>query len=892
VTFLCGPNGIASGYELNIIPSWGDQVWVHGPGTDAAMDSPETMENMIKHYKGRGFTGLYLRTDLAQVQPFIYYHDLGKLTPHGAIYRKILDDMMAEFDVHVTAQKFCDKYGMKYWTWHPHLYSDGAPKEFGGPGPGRIWPWSYCAKYTFDNPEVITIDRQGNPYWMVREYAYPGSRSSKVDEFVYMAKHFGLKRFIPCMRSEATQIQPPPDKADRFGFNAPVVNDMKTLFGVDIMTDSRFDVDSPNFDPQDPMVENWRNLRGTYITQFYRELRERLNEVDQNIQIAATLSGDHVGPIVGNIRLDWRTWVDEGLVDEIITPTTVEATMDLDSASKDYLTDVRGNKGVVPFLEMKDYIKNSKHPEIKIISTNTLPPWISPYDYSSPPDGTDGWRIDAWYDSYTLAWFQRWRQWKKDLRDFGHIKFFEQNFDGFPVNSSGYSGGWGDERYYPELRICPGLWFTLGDGSDAKPTAQDVVAHGPSGNAIKLTCSNEDTSFTGWHSSAPDRSNMTNCLDNAITNGSGFFEYWIYRDSDDSSLTVYFHSRTGDEKRDVGLKLSGQTGNVAYSDDGKWIDTDYYAPIQKWHKYTIKVDCEGKTYSAYAGENDKTMLCANISYSIPKTRFTALNGVNVPIPVPVYRSFDTLTFNPEGKTGSVTYLDDISVKWIPELHFSEPGENVTFADDFEAHAIDTGVDGEWKVSPEKSDFCFITNDTSFGDGVKCLRAKGGADIIAGGEKKLRLDSGDTITLEFDIFIRSDKDYPYIIPDPTTTSKHRATISLEQDGTTSLAGVYAGDGTWQYWDGSGYVDSKVRIEYDVWNHLQMALDTSKNSCKIVVQPLGEMPTLMTITKYEAKPNVLGQYRLRIITSDTEGHMSCYDNICITRSRAKKVNSRGI
>ena len=532
-------------------------------------------------------------------------------------------------------------------------------------------------KYTFDHSEVITIDRKGNMYWMVREYAYPGARSSKVDEFVYMAKHFGLRRFIPCMRSEASQIQPPADKADRFGFNAPVVHDMKALFGVDIMTDPRFDVDSPTFDPCDPMVQNWHNLRGTYITQFYRELRERLNEVDPNIQIAASLSGDYVGPIIGNIRLDWRTWVDEGLVDEIITPVTFEATLDLNSTSKGYLTDVRADKGVVSFLTLKNYIKNSKHPGIKIIATNSLPPYLSPYDYSSPPEGADGWRIDYWYDSYTLAWFQRWQQWKKDIKDFGYIKFFEQNFDGFPINNSGYSGGWGDERYHPELRACPGAWSTLGDGNDAKPTAQNVIKHGLSGNAFKLTRGDTDTSLIGWHLSWSNRGEYTSCVDNSITNGTCEFEFWLYRPDENSSVSVYLKSgaalfQKASIELDVGLHIESLTGKLAYSDHGKWVSCDYAMPVGQWQKFTIKVNLDKQHYAAYAGTDQNIELCDKIGYSIPKVSYVELPTVHVPIAVTPYRMFNQVCFSPDGQAGNVLYLDDVSVKWIPTMYYTDP----------------------------------------------------------------------------------------------------------------------------------------------------------------------------------------------------------------------------
>ena len=43
-------------YKKNLIPSWGDLCLVYGPGTDASMDTDQAMENMVRHWKGRGFT--------------------------------------------------------------------------------------------------------------------------------------------------------------------------------------------------------------------------------------------------------------------------------------------------------------------------------------------------------------------------------------------------------------------------------------------------------------------------------------------------------------------------------------------------------------------------------------------------------------------------------------------------------------------------------------------------------------------------------------------------------------------------------------------------------------------------------------------------------------------
>ena len=88
-----------------------------------------------------------------------------------------------------------------------------------------------------------------------------GARSSKVDEFKFYAQQCGVKNFIACLRTESYQIQPEPNMADQFGFNQPVVDAMLAQYDVNIMTDPRFNCyNSANL--HDPMVENWRTLRG------------------------------------------------------------------------------------------------------------------------------------------------------------------------------------------------------------------------------------------------------------------------------------------------------------------------------------------------------------------------------------------------------------------------------------------------------------------------------------------------------------------------------------------------------------------------------------------------------------------------------------------------------
>ncbi len=882
-SFLCA--GAAQGENLPESKryawiSWGDIMWLYGPGTDPAMDTPETLERTIKYWKGRGFSGVHLRTDLQQIAPFIEHHPKKDLRPAAAVLLKSVDDVMASFDIHGTGQKVSDAAGFEFWAWHPHLYSDGAPVDAGAPGPGRNWPWPYQATYLHEHPEALTIDREGNKYWMVREYAYPEARASKVEEFVHMAKAFGLRRFVADMRSEANQMQDPADKADRFGFNEPVVQDMKRLYDVDILTDPRFDVDAPGFDPHDPMVENWRVLRGGYLTQFFRELRQALREVDPNIKLAVTLSGDYIGPPLGNWKLDWRTWVDEGLVDEIVAPTSFEATHDLDSGKKGYLTNVNVGQGTLGLGTIADYIKQSRHPEIQIIATGA-----PSYFYPAPPEGAEGWRCNMFYDAYHLAWFQRWEQWKRDLRDFGHIKFIQQNFDDFPTDNSGVGGGWGDGRYFPDLRACPGMWETLGDGSDEKPIAQDKVRHGDKGLAMKLTASAQgNSSLAARHFSAPDRSTYTSCLSTAITNGQCDFAFWLFRPSEQSGLIAYLQ---GDHNEtDVGVRVSPQNGIISYSHHDEWVETASALPVGEWQKIVLKVDFDRASYQISVGSDGQDQVTGEIPYMIPKSRVVEEIGVHQPIEVPAWKFFNRTLFIPQGAPGSITYLDDVAVDWKATTYYAQPGERTVFAENFESFS--PGQNPFGKSEKNKLDAWFIDNHTSFGDGVNCLHSRGGEEIVLGSQGEASsLEPSRITTIDLDVFIRSEKDFAYIMPNPLTKSPSRTVIALKSkaDPAKQWVSLKAGDGKWHYWDGDKYIESKTAVVYDVWNHFQLAIDARTGTYQIVVQPVGEMPILVGRGSLGNRIQSQEELVFSIVPSDDFGHISCYDNIVVTGPEEK-------
>ncbi len=851
-----------SGYSNNAFLTWGDWCLVYGPGTDAAFDSPEAIVRIMKLWKARGYTGVYWRSDIPQCDPndIIRFHGY-PLEPMIDLHiRRGVEDTSARFDVLTVARQAAEAEGLEFWVCHPTVYSDGAPPWVVQPG---YMPWSFVHRYVYDHNEVLTIDRNGKKQHLVREYAYPGARASKVQEYVYLAQKYGIKNFYASMRTEAAQTEPAPEKADQFGFNQPIVDAMQQTYGVNILTDSRFDINNPAFSPTDTMVQNWHNLRGGYLTQFWRDLRAAMNAIDPSIRIVTAIPGDYIGPELGNWRIDWRTWISEGLVDELIPSASLAAGWD-STAGRGYLCDPLQGIGVLPLSTYRDYV-NANRPQTKLIQVGG---WER-FGATTPPAGADGWVTFWTVESFDIAWYQRWVQWKKDLSDFGYIKFIEQNFDGFQINSPGYTGGEGDGRYHPELRACPGGWYTLGDGTDAKPTVQNTISR--SGNAMKLShASDSSGSFSVRHIGGFDHSSFQSRVDNIIANGTCALEFWLYRADTNSGISVFpQYDRYTDTGLNLGLNVpSGSALAVVQlwrSDIQGWVNTAYQMPVGQWQKFTIDINVDAKTYMAYAGANREiTLRPVPIAY-------TTTNNY-----------FSRVSFVPNGPVGSSSYLDDVCWKWAPNLYYTPSRIYTYLADNVESHTADSTVNGVlpdiggvWNVSPSGTGSSFFAeNMLSFGDGVLSLAAtsNNNAFLYSNDSTKLRLDANQTVTVDFDVYLRNG---------------YQAIVGMQENLTGNPTAAINPNGKWKCWNGSQYTVTDVNVAYDMWNHVQMVLNCASKNYKVIIQPCGSLPTLVGTFAWDTGTQQNDQVFLTIKPQGTNGQITYYDNINVTYGPACPV-----
>ena len=103
-----------------------------------------------------------------------------------------------------------------------------------------------------------------------------------------------------CLRSQLK----PARFGDQYGFNKPACLEFKTRYGTD-----------PRSEPFD--LRAWRQHLGSYLTVFFRELRVALRVVGRRLA-GGVPRGDVLGPPLSNAELQWRTWVAEGTLDELV----------------------------------------------------------------------------------------------------------------------------------------------------------------------------------------------------------------------------------------------------------------------------------------------------------------------------------------------------------------------------------------------------------------------------------------------------------------------------------------------------------------------------------------------------------------------------------------------
>ena len=282
-----------------MILSWGDVIWQHrGEGT-AQLDTPEKVVEAARIWKDRGVDRVLFRADDFRV---LLFHQI-KPSYRNAYIQEWLKTTKQAWEqrlLEVAVQAIHDQ-GMKVDMWIT-IFDEGCPEHVLY-SDSDFFSWQ--SNFTRENPQFLSADRsltanQRKYHWGVMEYAYPEVREYMLRVIRAFADPLDFDGVFLSVRTHS----PPAEHADQFGYNEPIVKEYQRRYGRNILQAS--------FD-----LEKWRELRGEYLTRFLVEVKEHLKKKGQTLSIGVA-QGDYIGPPFGNMKLQWRRWVSEGIIDSLV----------------------------------------------------------------------------------------------------------------------------------------------------------------------------------------------------------------------------------------------------------------------------------------------------------------------------------------------------------------------------------------------------------------------------------------------------------------------------------------------------------------------------------------------------------------------------------------------
>ncbi len=278
--------------------SWGDHL-VFGEG-DGRLDSPAALGRRLQKWKAElGASSIHWRCTRSKISGKYY---------QGRGYRHFFRSAHkpAQWDSDKVVPELAHDLGVKAFLY-VSIFDEGWPLL-----PKKVRTVSYhnkmhCQHVTWqsdfsrNNPRYTIVDRTRKKHqWGVLCLAYPEVRRHFIARFERLLAAGGFDGLFVCLRSQSK----PADFADQFGFNRPVRDEFLKRYRRDIWK-------------EDFELTDWRNLLGAYLTIFLTELKQRLKGSHHLLAVGIP-RGEVLGPPLGNTTLDWKTWVQKGLVDQLV----------------------------------------------------------------------------------------------------------------------------------------------------------------------------------------------------------------------------------------------------------------------------------------------------------------------------------------------------------------------------------------------------------------------------------------------------------------------------------------------------------------------------------------------------------------------------------------------
>ena len=288
---------------LYVFCGTGDHLW--GSYLDP-VDSPATIEAMFEWMSETyGISRVYWRGAQSLMWDRHYKFETHDLK--SADWTQWKRHLYRDLKINEVAVKAAHDRGMEAFMYMG-LFEFGVQPDI-----GVIGPYPFEDEIRIAHPEWCPVDRWGQrrcpgPI----SFCYPEARKLVIDRYISHIDEFGYDgiNFYTYVENCGIRYE------DEFGFNKPIVDEFNKRYP---------DVDLCNDKLTPEQKEHWYTCRGKFVTDFLRELQTELTKRGKTLSVIIdSKEPDYAQPWwrqpiagTGRIRIDWRTWVREGIVQEL-----------------------------------------------------------------------------------------------------------------------------------------------------------------------------------------------------------------------------------------------------------------------------------------------------------------------------------------------------------------------------------------------------------------------------------------------------------------------------------------------------------------------------------------------------------------------------------------------
>ena len=288
---------------LHVFCGTGDHLWVR---EREPVDSPAVIEAMLEWMaKTYRIKRLYWRG--GQTMMWDKHYRIGKETPLQYDWTAWKHHLYNDLKINEAAVAAAKRNGMEVFLY-TGLFEFGVQPDI-----GIVGPYLFEDELRIEHPEWCPVDRWGErrcpgPI----SFCYPEARKLVIERYVDNLERYGYDGINFYTYVENCGIR----YVDEFGFNQPIVDEFNKRYPT---VDLRKDKLTPS------QKTHWYRCRGRFVTDFLRELHTALAAKGKKLSmILDAKEPDYAQPWWGKkiagtglIHMDWRTWVAEGIVDEL-----------------------------------------------------------------------------------------------------------------------------------------------------------------------------------------------------------------------------------------------------------------------------------------------------------------------------------------------------------------------------------------------------------------------------------------------------------------------------------------------------------------------------------------------------------------------------------------------